>query len=604
MKKKIIGILVCMLLIATAVLPVAGNMNNNVIENKNGAISRVDEWLMYLHDPERTGYSTSSAPQTNTVKWTFNAPPGSVCDPAVDSSPAIVNGKVYFSTFNNRFFCIDADTGEELWSFYDESFSTCSPAVYDGKVYVASDYDYLYCLDADTGDEIWKFYKGYRFPCSPAVVDGKVYFAHSRSGSGSGDACLYCLDADTGSKLWEYPMGYLQVTSPAVYNGKVYIGSEDHNMYCFDADTGSILWDFDAGWFVISTPAVFDGKLYFGGNALYCLDADNGNKIWKYTMGNRVASSPAVAYNMVYFLAESGGVHCIDAYNGSKIWNCPTGEVLEGLLTPVVADNKVYIGIWSISGIGKLWCLDAYTGDKVWEYIMDTGVLWSCSPSVAYGRVYMGSGQDNKLYCFEDPSTPPIPPTVDAPTDGIINYDYDFKVRTTDPEGEDVKYYIDWGDGTNTSWIGFYSSGKWITVSHAWSEPSTYLVRVRAKDTYGFISEWSEHIIEIIDAPALDIQAIGSGLFKINTVIKNIGTKDAVINWSIILDGGFILLGRETTGSGNIPVDGEITITSKPIIGFGQTTITVNATVPIGFSDTREQKAFALLFFIVVKLGG
>ena len=81
MKTKILGILVCTLLVAT-VLPVAGTINENSIfeepqnfidATKNGQTgSNEDWWPMYRHDPGNTGCSTSIAPNTNQLHWKQN----------------------------------------------------------------------------------------------------------------------------------------------------------------------------------------------------------------------------------------------------------------------------------------------------------------------------------------------------------------------------------------------------------------------------------------------------------------------------------------------------------------------------------------------------
>ncbi len=591
MKKKLIRIIICILMIMSTILPVVGTLND---EAECYTSNMEDEWSMFLHDPKNTGYSTSPTPQTNTIKWIYTA------GEEISSSPAIVNGKVYISTYNEYFYCLDADTGEELWSYYDDGFAACSPAVYDGKVYVASDYDYFYCLDADTGDDIWKFYKGYGFSfSSPAVVGGRVYFAHSR-GSGSGrNASIYCLDATTGDKFWGYDMGYLLISSPAVSHGKVYIGSEDSKLYCFDAYTGSILWDYDVGWTPYTSPSVSDDKVYIGGDAVYCLDADNGSKIWSNTTIGYVSSSPIVAYGNVYILSCTSEIHCFDKDTGEQIWNHPTGNIY--YTSPAAADGKVYAGIWET---GKLLCLNASTGEKLWEYKTSHKEYLVSSPAVAYGRVYMSGGTTNNLYCFEDPFLPP--PSIKGPPVGLIGFEYGYQFMAEDPEGDVIKYCVDWDDGTTSGWIGPHPSGEWITVNHSWSNPGNYSIRARGEYANGIRSNWSEpHNITVIDGPLLEILLVKGGLLKVNAVIKNLGTKEATdVNWNIKLKGGSILLGKETTGTDNIPVNEEITVTSKLILGLGPTTVTVNATVPIGFSDTREQKAFVVLFFIMVKPGG
>jgi len=55
-----------------------------------------------------------------------------------------------------------------------------------------------------------------------------------------------------------------------------------------------------------------------------------------------------------------------------------------------------------------------------------------------------------------------------------------------------VYYYIDWGDGTNSSWIGPYSSGVTIPQSHTWSKKGTYIIKAKAKDVRGYESGWGQ----------------------------------------------------------------------------------------------------------------
>jgi hypothetical protein len=67
---------------------------------------------------------------------------------------------------------------------------------------------------------------------------------------------------------------------------------------------------------------------------------------------------------------------------------------------------------------------------------------------------------------------------------------YGFNFTTSDPNGDDVYYYIDWGDNTTTAWIGPFSSDLEITRTHTYSEQGTYTVRAKAKDIYDAESDW------------------------------------------------------------------------------------------------------------------
>jgi hypothetical protein len=100
-------------------------------------------------------------------------------------------------------------------------------------------------------------------------------------------------------------------------------------------------------------------------------------------------------------------------------------------------------------------------------------------------------------------SNPPGKPVLTGPTTGVINEVYTYSAVATDPDGENVYYYFEWGDGTNSGWLGPYSSGQQIPAQKSWSAPSTYTVHVKAKDINQVPSEWSNPLLVtiLIDRP-------------------------------------------------------------------------------------------------------
>jgi hypothetical protein len=89
----------------------------------------------------------------------------------------------------------------------------------------------------------------------------------------------------------------------------------------------------------------------------------------------------------------------------------------------------------------------------------------------------------------------PDKPTIDGAKEGNINTEYDYTFVTTDPETHDVYFFIEWGDDTNSGWIGPYSSGQQIIVPHSWEKKGEYLIAAKANDTYGAESNWSEFTV-------------------------------------------------------------------------------------------------------------
>jgi outer membrane protein assembly factor BamB len=359
---------------------------NSVIQS-NG----VDWWPMFHHDQHHTGYSTSTAPNTNHVRWTFET--GSL----IHASPAVADGKVYVGSFDSMLYCLDASTGELIWSHQTYS-SESSPAIFDGKVYVGSFYDKIICLDAEgngdgTTDEIWNYPTTSSVDPSPTVAYGKVYVA-------SLDGNVYCLDAYTGDYIWSYPTGSLVREAPSVAYGQVYVGSLDTGVHCLDASTGGFIWNFPVSW-VQTSPAVAYGQVYVGSDNgyVYCLDAYTGDYVWSKLTGGWVQSSPAVAYGKVYVGSFDNNVFCLDAYTGDYVWSKLTGGWVRS--SPAVADGKVYVG----SDDMQLYCLDASTGDYIWSYPMGgspmSGNYVFSSPAVADDRVYIGS-EEGIVYAFQD----------------------------------------------------------------------------------------------------------------------------------------------------------------------------------------------------------
>jgi len=86
------------------------------------------------------------------------------------------------------------------------------------------------------------------------------------------------------------------------------------------------------------------------------------------------------------------------------------------------------------------------------------------------------------------PVTPPQPSGISKGEPSMV---YEFSTLTTDPENNDIYYWFDWDDGTNSDWLGPYVSGGTCSASHSWINPGVYEVTVKAKDTFDHESTWS-----------------------------------------------------------------------------------------------------------------
>ena len=193
-------------------------------------------------------------------------------------------------------FCVSAQDGTLRWRFPPKAVgyqlqTYASPTVFfddyaqQGKALIgmgiASDpkEGKMYCLDIDTGTELWNFTTGagdfgYGVCTSPVVYYDKILF-------GACDGKFYALDLN-GKKLWDFQTNNTVdgiYSSPAVSDNKVYFGSVDNYFYCLNVENGSLIWKYDTSqdgpvgtYGVSSSPAIAYNQVYVGGcnGYLYC----------------------------------------------------------------------------------------------------------------------------------------------------------------------------------------------------------------------------------------------------------------------------------------------------------------------------------------------
>jgi outer membrane protein assembly factor BamB len=353
--------------------------------------------------------------QSGAEKWNFKS------RMPIASSPAVVEGTVYFVSSAGSLAAIDAATGQPRWVFATEherrfearnlhgyapaaqtipdawDVFTSSPAVVDGKVYFGSGDGNVYAVDARSGVLQWKFATGNVVHASPAVANGTVYI-------GSFDSRLYAIDAESGQQKWVFEAGqdpaiHNQVgfqSSAAVVGGTVYVGCRDSHVYALDAATGRKKWDYPTSksW-VNGTPAVRDGMVYVGtsdSSRFMALDARTGRLRFNFDAKAYVFSSAALAGEIAYVGSHNGRLYAVNAKTGQLAWEFRTegskrdpmkivnedGSLNEGAFQPVFGDfQDMYIDF---------------------QRFISAGAIFG-SPAVDAGVLYFGS-TDGNLYAL------------------------------------------------------------------------------------------------------------------------------------------------------------------------------------------------------------
>ena len=160
--------------------------------------------------------------------------------PMVYSSPAVDGERLYFGSILGAVaYCLNTSDGSIIWQRSLNGAIFSSPAVHNGRMFIGVDQVALgggrmFCLDAMTGDSLWSIFHDYggSIYASPAVSDSLLYYA-------SLNFHAYCVKQSTGEIVWDWPFNDQILSSPAIANESMYFGTKDGHLICIkDFTTG------------------------------------------------------------------------------------------------------------------------------------------------------------------------------------------------------------------------------------------------------------------------------------------------------------------------------------------------------------------------------
>lgn len=277
--------------------------------------------------------------------------------PAGHSSPAIGNGRIYITGVekeNDVVVALD-ENGNILWQTpYGRSWtgsypeSRCTPTIEDNRIYVSSGYGDLACIDANTGEIIWSqktseihggTYGSWGIAESLLIDGDKLYYT-----PGGPETTTIALDKSTGDLIWESPSlgdkpGYISPILIDYADKRMIINVSLGHTFGVDAANGDMLWKVphtsrDGGGDLIKcvTPLFNEGKVYVTGG---------------YDTEGRLIS-----------IAEDGR-------SAEVLWNDDVLDVHHGGV--VLIDGYIYGANWLNNGNGNWCCIKWDTGESMWE---------------------------------------------------------------------------------------------------------------------------------------------------------------------------------------------------------------------------------------------
>jgi hypothetical protein len=189
---------------------------------------------MLGHDAARSGATAAEIRPPFARKW-YRAFPDEGIMAGVQ--PIVAQGLVFVPTLRGTVHAINAQTGEEAWTYRGGSPILHSVAVGGGCVVFGAADGRICGIDASSGKVRWTVQTKAGIWNAPAIVEGVAVV-------GSRDGNLYAIEIAMGRTLWTGQTGGAILNSPAIdaKTGRVYVGGEDMRVYAFDLRDGKPVW--------------------------------------------------------------------------------------------------------------------------------------------------------------------------------------------------------------------------------------------------------------------------------------------------------------------------------------------------------------------------
>jgi len=164
-----------------------------------------------------------------------------------------------------------------------------------------------------------------------------------------------------------------------------------------------------------------------------------------------------------------------------------------------VDEDKIEYG-WDLNGDGTVDIWDNNDGNYYPSgETADSSLIWTESGTfdlkVKARDEYGAESEDwsQELTITMENSPPGKPNAPSGTTNGKKGTTYTYTTSAIDPDGHAIKYWFDWGDGTNSGWVGPFESGTTAQATHKWDQKGDYQIKVKAKDEYDSEeSDWSD----------------------------------------------------------------------------------------------------------------
>jgi len=250
------------------------------------------------------------------IKWQYPAD-GTAATGEFNCPPAVADGKVFIGSEDKNLSVFDASSGALLWTVPTQGAVESSPTIDNGTVFFGCNDGNIYAIKEADQKPLW----GGQFRCdgpvfsSPIVTDGTIFFSDANSN-------LYAIKESTGEKVWTYlPSGGVTPGGPVFRNGVFYVVS-GRNILSLSPRTGAVNAFYNLPTNVLGSVTVSDNHIFASGSdqQIYCMNL-HGSIQW-HTRLHDISTVPLVVTDSyLYATSRRGVIYALDPTNGTVVWN-------------------------------------------------------------------------------------------------------------------------------------------------------------------------------------------------------------------------------------------------------------------------------------------
>ncbi len=209
-----------------------------------------------------------------------------------------------------------------------------------------------------------------------------------------------------------------------------------------------------------------------------------------------------------------GNMYRVDSpgsINGNVVFDATYGEFYYRYLA--TAKSSAWLGRLNTC-YGNQTPMDTFDGYEILPICISIMGSFCPVPGALHSDYQLSVPIQTVSFTFNAPSSnnPPTAPSLTGPSVGSPNTNYPYDTQAADPDGDTVRYGIDW-DNNNTvdEWTSYVPSGTSVPTSHMWAAIGVYTFKALTADSNGATSGWSAPLTMTISAPISGICGAAQG---------------------------------------------------------------------------------------------